>query len=211
MQKNFMTGQPAESIKERYAVLKELGDCHAAVGDAAAARQCYQDACNLAPEETGTYVGMGLLAAQDGRLEEARRSFDIARHLDPACAGAYEGLATIHRRTQNFPAAFEMYLKCLELDTNNLMALLGLFQTSCQMGTFSKITYYLEIFLETNPQDTSVLFCLATLYARDGRLRHASKALRRVLDLAPDKIEAAKLLAQVTSSLAKDELRKVAV
>ena len=206
-----MTGGPAENVKGRYAALKELGDCHAAVGDTAAARQCYQDACSLAPEETGAYVGLGVLAVQDDRLEEARRSFDIARHLDPECAEAYEGLATVHRRTQNFPGAFEMYLKCLELDTNNLMALLGLFQTSCQMGTFSKITYYLETFLEQHPNDTAVLFCLATLYARDGRLRPASKALRTLLDLEPNKIEAAKLLAQVTNSLARDEFKKVAV
>ena len=191
-----------ESIKQRYYLLKELGDCHAATGDSRSAQQCYRDACNLVPEESGAYVGMGVLAVQSNQFEEARRAFDIARHLDANCSEAYGGLAMVHQQNKDYPAAFEMYLKCLELDTENLMALLGLFQTSCQMGTFAKIVHYLEVYLDSHPDDTAVLFCLATLYARDGKLQRAGKALRTVLELEPNKLEAAQLLTQVTRNLA---------
>ena len=191
------------AVKRRYGMLMDLGDCHAAVGDDDQARACYSEACELAPEESGAYVGLGILAMNDDDLEHARRSFEIARHLEPQCAKAYAGLAMVYQQGENHPAAFEMYLKCLELDTDNLMALLGLFQTSCRMGTFAKIIHYLEVFLASHPDDSAVLFCLATLHARDGHYEKAGRSLRAVLRLEPDKVEAANLLAQVTTSLAR--------
>jgi len=203
VQGHYVTEDPLETIRQRYAALKDLGDCHAAVGDDEQARACYAEACELAPEESGAYVGLGVLALNGGNLDQARRSFEIARHLDPACARAYAGLAMIHQQCEDYPAAFDMYLKCLELDTDNLMALLGLFQTSCQMGTFAKIIHYLELFLASHPNDSAVLFCLATLHARDGHYEKAGHSLRTVLKLEPDKVEAAQLLAEVTTSLAR--------
>ena len=205
VRESFVDDPSPNAVRRRYAAIKKLGDCHAATGQPQAARQCYQDACELAPEQTGAYFGLGLLDLDGNRFEQAKRSFEIARRLDGRCAEAYAGLAVIHQHNRNYPAAFEMYLRCLELNSDNLLALLGLFQTSCQMGTFSKIIHYLEVYLKTNPDDAAVLFCLATLYARDGRLKAASRTLRRVLDVEPDKIEAAKLLAQVTDSLAQVE------
>ena len=201
MYEGFSSG-PAQDALDRYGILKELGDCHAALGDDHKARGYYEDARDLAPERGGAYVGLGILAMHEENLDEARRAFETARHLDPQCAKAYGGLAMMFHQNHDYPRAFEMYLKCLELDTNNLIALLGLFQASCQMGTFGKIIYYLEVFLQMHPDDTAVLFCLATLHAREGRFTEAGSALRRVLELEPDKVEAAKLLAQVTSSLA---------
>ena len=139
---------------------------------------------------------------QAGQLEQAQRFFETARDLQPECGEAYGGLAIIHQKRLDHSAAFEMYLKCLELDTDNFMALLGLFQTSCEMGTFSKIIHYLEVYLIRNPADTSVLFCLATLYAREGRLHEARRATLEILAHEPDKEGAAELLAELDDALA---------
>ena len=102
----------------------------------------------------------------------------------------------IYTRTGDDPAALEMYLKCLEHDGDNLAALLGLFQTSCRMGSFARIIHYLQLYLAGHPDDASVLFCLAALHAREGRLALAERDLRRVLSMEPDKKEAAELLCQ---------------
>ena len=204
MQECFGAGPwSADATLHRYEALQDEGDCHASAGRNRQARLCYRSACDLAPEKSGAYVSLGVLAVQDGKFDEARRAFDIARHLDPACPEAYGGLAMVFHESGELPAAFEMYLKCLELDTDNLLALLGLFQTSCQMGTFEQIIHYLEVYLRTHSDDTAVLFCLATLHAREGKLQRAGKTLRDVLEIEPDNIEAAKLLAQVTKNLAR--------
>jgi len=184
-------------------MLKETGDCYAAVSDFATAEQCYRQAASLAPDEAGPYVGLGVIAVQTEALDDARAAFEVARKLDPHCAEAYGGLAIVRHQRRDYPGAFDMYLKCLQYDTDNLIALLGLFQTSCQMGTFCKIIHYLEVYLDKHPADSAVLFCLATLYAKEDRLGEADVALTRVLELQPGKPEAADLLADVQRKMAR--------
>jgi len=191
----------ATDLRQHYAALKELGDCYAALGEFDRARQCYQESAALEPGLPGPYLGLGVVAMQEARLDQAEQAFTAALEKDPQCAEAYGGLAMIRQQHADYAAAFEMYLRCLERDTDNLVALLGLFQTSCQMGTFAMVIHFLEVYLDRHPGDTSVLFCLATLYAREGRLVQAQDALLDVLTLEPDKAEATNLLAQVQHRL----------
>jgi len=194
----------------RNEILTDLGDCYAALGNEPEARACYEKARDLAPGESGPHLALGAIAMRAGDLRQAERNFLRASQVDPSCAAAYGGLAMARQEMQDYAAAFDMYLKCLELDSNNLVALLGLFQTSCQMGTFAKVIHYLEVFLEGHPDDASVLFCLATLYARDGRLQEAGRALLTVLSLQPDNVEAATLLARGSSGMVRMQLRAAA-
>jgi len=191
------------SSNQNYQLLKELGDCYTAADNFERAVDCYRQAVSAAPGEPGPYIGLGVIALQFDQPDDAAKAFKTAMKLKPDCSEAHGGMAMVHQRRKEYPQAFDMYLKCLEADPDNLVALLGLFQTSCQMGTFSKVIHYLEVFLDMHPDDTSVLFCLATLYARDGRLYEARDALVKVLSIDHDKKEAATLLTKVHSNIAK--------
>jgi tetratricopeptide (TPR) repeat protein len=103
----------------------------------------------------------------------------------------------VAQQRQNFSEALELYLKCLELDNDNLTALLGLFQTSCQMGSFARVIHYLELYLNMHAGDTAVMFCLATLYMKDGKLQPAQQMLMDVLALNPENTDAVNLLEEV--------------
>jgi tetratricopeptide (TPR) repeat protein len=184
-----------------YRLLQRRGDAHAAAADYETAQGCYNQAARRAPAEAAPYVGLGHVFIHTGQLDRAERAFRIAIRLNSGCAEAYDGLAMLHQHRSQYPAAFETYLKCLELNPDNLVALLGLFQTSCRMGTFQRIIGYLERYLTGHPGDASVLLCLGSLYAREGRLRDACQALRQVLRAEPGKHEAAKLLAEVNNAL----------
>lgn len=194
--------EPPPSPLQQAEALKELGDCYAAVNDYPRARHCYLQALQTAPSASGPYVGLGAVAMQAGNADEAAAAFRAALRHEPACAEACGGLAMIHQQQGRYVEAFEMYLRCLDLNSDNLFALLGLFQTSCQMGTFGKIIDYLELYLDRHSDDTSVLFCLASLYAREGRLEQARASLLSVLELEPGKSEAADLLRDVDAHLA---------
>ena len=89
----------------------------------------------------------------------------------------------VAQKKNDYEKAFEMYLKSLELDTDNLTALLGLFQTSCQMGSFAKVIYYLEVYLDMHPDDCSVMFSLAALYVKENRFEQSRKTLLNILTL----------------------------
>ena len=191
-----------ENTTQRYEVLRELGDCYASVGNCEQARRCYEKAASLGPDEADPYVGLGVVAMQQGLLDDAEIAFRVACRLDSACSRAYAGLAMVAQERADHRQAFDMYLKCLELDTDNLTALLGLFQTSCKMGSFAQVIHYLELYLDMHPGDGSVKFSLAALYVKEGRLAEAGTLLRGVLTLDPGNADAANLLEEVEHGLA---------
>lgn len=189
--------QPGE-----YERLQELADCCISTGDYTRAQLCYEKAANLAPDESGPYLGLGVVAIQNGLFDDAEIAFRVACRLEPSCAGAYAGLGMVHQQKADYRQAFDMYLKCLEHDTDNLMALLGLFQSSCQMGSFAKVIHYLEVYLEMHPADVSVMFPLAALYMKEGRLEKSEKMLCELLLIDPDHEDAANLLEELEHILA---------
>jgi tetratricopeptide (TPR) repeat protein len=193
-----------ENLNQHYEVMQELGDCYTSVGDYAKAQQCYEKATSLSPDEPSPYVGLGVVSLQQNRLEDSEIAFRVACRLNPGCAKAYAGLAMIAQQRKDYNHAFEMYLKCLELDTNNLTALLGLFQISCQKGSFSKVIYYLELYLDMHPGDRAVMFSLAALHLKDGRLEQSRKILMDILTLDPANKDAANLLEEVEHNLARE-------
>lgn len=188
---------------QHYEVLQELGDCYASMGNGEQAQQCYEKAAVLSPDAPEPYVGLGVLALQKGTLDDAEVAFKVACRLDGRCAKACVGLGMVAQQRGNYRQAFEMYLRCLELDTDNLLALLGLFQASCQMGSFAKVTYYLEVYLDMHPGDVSVMFPLAALYMKDGRFEDSRKVLQDLLALDKNHKDAADLLEEVEHSLAQ--------
>ena len=188
--------------RQHYEVLKELGDCYTSSGDYEKAKRCYEKASTLGPDEPGPYIGLGVIAFQNGLLDDAEIAFRVACRLDSKCAEGWSGLAMVEQKRGNCDRAFDLYLKCLELDTDNLTALLGLFQTSCRMGSFEKVIHYLEVYLDMHPADISVMYTLAALYMRDGRFDESKQILLNMLALEPTNKDAADLLEEVEHSLA---------
>jgi tetratricopeptide (TPR) repeat protein len=186
-----------EADDTHYQIFTQLADCYAALNDYQNSENYYHTAVTLVSDRAEAYLGLGTLAMRRQQFDRARAFFQMAGDFHPDCSEAYGGLAMVHQHRKEYDKAFDMYLKCLELDTDNLVALLGLFQTSCEMENFSKIIHYLEIYLEGHPSDTSVLFCLASLYAKEGRFADATEAVAKVLVLEPNKPEAAELLAEL--------------
>jgi tetratricopeptide (TPR) repeat protein len=188
------TTQPYETWVQR-------GDCHASLGDLAAAQSCYEKATSLGPDEAGPYVGLGVVSLQKNLLDDAEIAFRVACRLDPVSAKAHAGLAIVAQRRREFQQAFHYYMKSLELDSDNLTSLLGLFQTSCQMGSFEGVSHYLQVYLDMHPEDVSVMFALATLYVRDGRREQAREMLTNLLSLDSANCDALNLLEEVEHSL----------
>jgi tetratricopeptide (TPR) repeat protein len=187
----------------RYEALRQLGDSYASVGDYSQAQSCYQQAASVDPDEPGPYVGLGAAALQTDELEDAEIAFRVACRLDPRCAKAYAGLAMVCQRRREFPRAFDLYMKSLEFDGDNIPALLGLFQVSCEMRSFAKVTHYLEVYLAMHPGDVSVMFALAALYLKDNRAEQSRTILRNLLALEPAHRDAANLLEEVEHALSE--------
>ncbi len=194
---------------QHYEVLQELGDCHTSVGDLVQAQQFYEKAAVLCPDEAGPYVGLGVVALQKNLIDDAETAFKVACRLDNRSAKAYAGLGLVAQQRGDYKRAFEMFLKCLELDTDNLIGILGLFQTSCQMGSFAKVTHYLELYLNMHPGDVSVMYPLAALYMKDGKLEDSKNILLDILTLDCDHRDAAYLLEEVEHRMTQAKQARV--
>jgi tetratricopeptide (TPR) repeat protein len=201
-----MSTAPTDGMNEPrrippYETLRVLGDCYTTVGQYRQARDCYEKAATLGPDESGPYIGLGVAALQTDQLDDAEIAFRVAYRLDPRCAKACAGLAMVAQQRRDLSRAFDLYMKSLELDPDNILALLGLFQVSCAMGSFAKVIYYLEVYLSTHPGDPAVMFALAALYLKDGRPGPAKAILLSLLTLEPGHRDAANLLEEVEQAL----------
>lgn len=194
-----------ENTIQSYEELQKLGDYYTSIGDYTQAQKCYGKATSLSPDEPDPYVGLGAVDFQKNLLDDAEIAFRVACRLAPDCSRAYAGLAMVAQRRADYEKALEMYLKCLELDTDNLTALLGLFQTSCQMGSFAKVIHYLELYLSVHPHDNSVMFALAAIYVKEGRFEQSRKVLLDILTLDCGNKDAANLLEEVERNLAQKQ------
>lgn len=197
MELNRSPDMPEQALSQRFDVLCELGDCYASVSNFSQAQQHYEAAANLDPDAAQPYVGLGVIALQQSRLDDAEIAFKVARRLDNRAARAFCGLAMVSQQKKQYAEALEFYLKCLEIDSDNLTALLGLFQASCEMRSFAKVIHYLELYLDSHPADTAVMFCLATLYVKESRYSEARRLLSDVLLFSPENSDAANLLEEV--------------
>lgn len=198
------TSQQHDST-QHFEILQELGDCYCSMGDYERAKQYYENAAVLGPDEAAPYVGLGVVALQNNQLDDARAAFQVACRLNAKCAKAYAGLGMAAQQKKDYRYAFDMYLKSLELDSENLIGLLGLFQTSCQMGSFEQVTRYLEMYLYMHPGDVSVMYPLAALYMKDKKIEASQNILRDILVLDPNNTDAANLLEEIEHNLAQTQ------
>ncbi len=184
-------------------LLLQMGDGCYAIEDFEQARSYYGQAALLDADSAGPYVGLGMLEYQNENLEDAELAFKVACRLDRQCSKGYLGMAMVAHKKDNYGYAFDMYLRSIECDSDNLMALLGLFQTSCKMGTFENIIRYLDHYLQSHQGDTSVMSCLASLYIRDNKFSLAKSMLDRILAIDPEDEVAVNLLEEVEYNLSR--------
>lgn len=196
---------------QHYEVLQELGDCYTFTGELGKAKSCYEKAASLVPDEPGPHVGLGVVALQEEFLAEGQAAFEAASRLDRNCSKAYAGLAIVEQQRGNHRQAFEMYLKCLDIDPENLTALFGLLQTCCHTDSYGKIIHHLEEYLNRHPGDTSLMFTLAALYMKDSRLKESKVLLLDILSLDGNNADAAGLLNEVESNFVQTKQSAIGV
>jgi len=196
---------------QHYEVLQELGDCYTFTGNFVKAKSCYEKAASLASNQAGPHVGLGVVALQEKLIADAEAAFNIACRMDSNCSKAYAGLAIVEQQRGNHGQAFEMYLKCLDIDPENLTALYGLLQTCCHTGSYGKIIPPLKEYLNRHPGDTSLMFTLAAVYMKEGGFEESKALLLDILSLDGDNADAANLLKEVERSFVQTKQSTIGI
>jgi tetratricopeptide (TPR) repeat protein len=98
-----------------------LGSAYADVGDYAKAHAAFDKSLRLNPNRFNTWVGMGLLAEREGRIEDAIRDFVHSIQLQPSDQGYFELGRTLAQSGRN-AEAIAAYQLALQISPNLIEA-----------------------------------------------------------------------------------------
>ncbi|MBI5545361.1 MAG: tetratricopeptide repeat protein [Deltaproteobacteria bacterium] len=105
---------------------KERGERLAANGDAAGAREAFQNAVKLSPGYAAALNELGILSVNDGKLPEAVEFFQSATVSDPGFALAQNNLGFTLRKLARYSEAIAAYKAYVALETRDPAGFFGL-------------------------------------------------------------------------------------
>ena len=166
-----------------------LGSVYLKENKRAEARQSFERTVKLTASYPDTlpnaWNNLGLLAAEEGRLEEAVRDFQEALQLNPESVIALENLGNAYRQQRRWNEAREAFQRALGVDPESAEANYGLAMVFAAADDTQRTYDYLQKALQVRPDYPEALNNLGILYMRSQRRDDAVATLKKCLDVAP--------------------------
>ena len=172
---------------------KRVPDCHEAYcGEANCwmhlqkpehAEFLYCKAIAFDNENFSARMGLGSLELQRGHWDEAIKRFHLALEIEPANARGLAGLGMAFRGKGMKRAAMDCFVQALESNVENQPAMKNLLQLSYEENSFKDAEKVLQEYLKIHPASISMLFGLAGVQYKMGRLAEALDQLDTILAL----------------------------
>ncbi|HEV2117744.1 MAG TPA: tetratricopeptide repeat protein, partial [Terriglobales bacterium] len=166
-----------------------LGSVYLKKGMPAEARQSFERAVKLPSSYPDTlpnaWNNLGLIAAQQGRIDQATQYFQEALRLNPNLLVALENLGNAYRQQKEWDQARATFERALVLDPESPGANYGLAMVYAA-GDDPEHTYdYLQKALQFRPDYPEALNNLGVLYLRTRRREQAVSTLQQCMRVAP--------------------------
>jgi arylsulfatase A-like enzyme/tetratricopeptide (TPR) repeat protein len=162
------------------------------------AARAEQASVALAPTGATAHNGLGLIAIDDGRTQDAAAEFERASALDPNNASYLANLGNARRAAGDRAGAEQAYRRALDIDARTPDAANGLGVLLVEAHRASDAIAYFERALESAPDFVEARLNLGIALQEAGQTKRAADEYRRVLaarGAAREKDAAAKLLA----------------
>lgn len=179
-----------------YEINKELGECYLFMGELDKAESYYQKAASSNGVHPDPYLGLATIAVQRGDLNQALAMYQKAEDI-ASSDKSLAGIALVSAQQGQEGKAFELYLKALSRNPENIVALFGLVQVAHVLGRTAEAIAPLEQHLEVNPGKSEVRYALSGCLVACDRKDEARAHLRQLLEMDPGNASAAELLAQL--------------
>lgn len=128
----------------------------------------------------------GVVALLEERAEEAKQLFLQAIELNPSNDIARAGLGHSLIRLGDKDKAWQCFLDALEINAENLRAVLGVIELGYARQDLSKVEDVLRGYLDYHPADLSILYSLAGCLFAQSRLAEAKSEVEKILALDPN-------------------------
>jgi len=139
---------------------------------------------NDTPAQVAPGVQQGYQALSTGQLAPARQQYEAVLAQDPSNRDALLGLATVALREQQGAQAAAIYVRLLELNPDDGVALAGL--VGLRQDDVVQSEARLKAILARTPDSGPVLFALGNVYAKQRRWNEAQQQFFRAYSAVPD-------------------------
>src|SRR4029077_19964820 len=165
------------------------------------ARECFEQAV----KETADYPvtlphawnNLGILAAREGKTDEAIGLFEKALAINPEHAVALQNLGNAYRQKKDWDAARKTLQHALALNPDDAEANYGLGMVYAQLNDTGQAYEYLQKAISARPAYPEALNNLGILYLRTGRPEAAKKSFAESIRVEPGSEQAYLNLARV--------------
>jgi tetratricopeptide (TPR) repeat protein len=156
----------------------------------AEARASFLRTVHLTPSQPSTWPdawnNLGMLAAQEGRSEEAIENLKEAIKLNPGYTVALENLGNVYRQQHRWAEAQATLERALETDSNDADVNYSLAMTYAQQGDPQTAEKYFDAAIILRPDYPEALNNLGVLYLTTRRVEEGVKSFETCVRVAPD-------------------------
>jgi tetratricopeptide (TPR) repeat protein/glycosyltransferase involved in cell wall biosynthesis len=157
------------------------------------------------PRNSSLWRAEGMLMIAMGKHAEAQNLLQTALSIDPQDARIVCGLGICAKQEKQVQAAHDFFVRALQLDRNNKVAILQLLGVAYDLNDFSTLESALRHFVAANNSETDMTYALAGCLYKQNKLEESQFYCREVLSQSPSHTGAAELLNLINQDLEKIE------
>ncbi len=192
--------QRAQAVAPSYVATIDLGDAHVWRNDPATAKRLYEEALRIRPDGVAAHVGLGKLASDAGRLDEAIAHYSRAAESRSAPVDVFIDLGDTLRRKGELDRAIESYERGLEVGKGRYRALNKLGQALLAAGRRDEAIEAFREALALNPNLPRAHAGIGIAMLEKGDAEEAERSLRQALQLQPNLAIAREALARAQAA-----------
>lgn len=178
--KAFLLSLNDEALSD-FDVQKNLGLCYVNLNNLKEAKQCFQNAVKINPEDATSWYYLGVLFENFDMIDEAEDAYLKVTQLREKFPDTYKNLSIIYMKKKMLDKAVEYAKKANELNPEDYQPYYILSSIMVTQGLPDKIIEILEIGLKLNPEHSNMhaniggAYC--SLHQYDKALKHLMKAI----------------------------------
>jgi glycosyltransferase involved in cell wall biosynthesis/Tfp pilus assembly protein PilF len=144
--------------------------------------------------------GQGAIAGESERWSEAQGCFERALQAEPSYDVALAGLGLCAMVRNENERALDLYMLALKRNPENYRALYGVLQLGYPLKRYTQIEEVLINYLDLHPGSLDMLYSLAGVLFKQGRLVEAKREVEKILLLEPANARARELYEMIGNS-----------
>jgi glycosyltransferase involved in cell wall biosynthesis/Tfp pilus assembly protein PilF len=162
-------------------------------GDLGAAALIYERVLNENPACARALCGKGALIADAQRWPEAKALFEEALRVEPGYDVALAGLGLCAMVGNQEETAFDFFMQAAKRNPENHRAIFGVLQLGYPLRRFGEIENLLNAYLELHPASIDMLYSLAGVLFKQGKVSQARLEVEKILLFEPQNERALEL------------------